>query len=106
MPSLHVKKGDTVLVLSGRSRDKRGIVLSVLPKRGKVVVEGVNVVKRHSKPRPPKDPQGGIVEKPLPIDASNVKLVCPSCGKPTSGRRRLLEDGRPVRFCKLCDEQI
>lgn len=74
MSKVHVKKGDSVYVLSGRDRGKTGKVLEVHTKTGKVTVDGVNIVKKHKKPRPPKDVEGGIKEEAAPIDASNVKL--------------------------------
>ena len=74
MSKVHVKKGDSVYVLSGRDRGKTGKVLEVHTKTGKVTVDGVNIVKKHKKPRPPKEAEGGIKEEPAPIHASNVKL--------------------------------
>ena len=82
MPKMNVKKGDQVEVLSGKDKGARGEVLRALPSEGKVVVEGVAIVKRHTKPNQ-LNQQGGIVEKPAAIDVSNVALVCPSCGKAT-----------------------
>ncbi len=82
----HVKKDDTVVVLAGKDKDKRGKVLGVEPKRNKVLVDGVNVVRRHTKPRPPRFPQGGILEKTMPIDLSNVMLVCPQVQQADPGR--------------------
>lgn len=102
----HVKKDDTVVVLAGKDKDKRGKVLGVEPKRNKVLVDGVNVVRRHTKPRPPKFPQGGIIEKTLPIDLSNVMLVCPKCNKPTRAVAKLQNDGSKIRACRSCNEQI
>ena len=102
----HVKKDDTVVVLAGKDKDKRGKVLGVEPQRGKVLVDGVNVVRRHTKPRPPKFPQGGIIEKTLPIDLSNVMLVCPKCNKPTRAANKLQTDGSKIRACRHCNEQI
>lgn len=102
----HVKKDDTVVVLAGKDKDKRGKVLGVEPKRNKVLVDGVNVVRRHTKPRPPKFPQGGIIEKTLPIDLSNVMLVCPKCNKPTRAQNKLQSDGTKIRACRSCSEQI
>ncbi len=102
---IHVKKGDTVEVIAGRQRGKRGKVLKVAPKHGKVIVEGVNVVKRHSKPTQ-KLPQGGIVEKEAPIYGSRVMLVCPKCGRPARVAHGYLADGTKVRICKRCGEQI
>lgn len=102
----HVKKNDTVVVLSGKDKDKRGKVLGVEPKRNKVLVDGVNVVHRHTKPRPPRFPQGGIIEKTMPIDLSNVMLVCPKCDKPTRISIKVDTAGRRTRVCKHCNEFI
>ena len=97
-----IKKNDNVLVIAGRDRGKRGRVLSVLPAKGRVVVEGVNVVKRHTKPNPQRNIKGGIVEREAPLAISNVQLVCPECGQPARVGRRLREDGRRVRYCVKC----
>jgi large subunit ribosomal protein L24 len=102
MPKMHVKKDDTVMVISGRDKGKRARVLSAMPSEGKVLVEGVNVVKRHTKPRPPKVPQGGILEKALPISASNVMWVCPECSRPVRPAYRELADGTKERYCRKC----
>lgn len=75
MPKMHVKKGDKVVVLTGRDRGKQGTILEVLPKKERVVVDGVNIVKKHQKPRPPAEPEGGIKDIPAPIHVSNVKKV-------------------------------
>lgn len=101
---LHVRKGDTVYILTGKDAGKRGKVLQALPSRRKVVVEGVNVVKRHSRPTKAL-PQGGIVEKEAPIDSSNVMLVCTKCNKPTRVAKKLVDD-KYYRACKRCGEII
>lgn len=103
--SLRVKKGDTVVVLTGKDRDKKGRVLAVIPKKERVIVEGVNIIKKHQRPSR-KYPQGGIIEKEGSIHISNVMLVCPKCDKPTRIGARVLEDGRRVRVCKKCKEVI
>ena len=100
---LSVKREDTVLVITGRNKGKRGRVISVLPKKQKVIVEGVNVKKKHMKPNKQYQ-QGGIIEKESPIYISNVMLVCPKCDKPTRIGNTLLEDGRKLRSCKKCKE--
>ena len=101
---LHVKKGDTVVVLSGKDKGKQGKIISAMPKAGKVVVEGVNKVKRHSKPSL-KVPQGGIVAKEMPLHACKVQLVCPACNKPTRiGHKEV--NGKNSRVCKKCGEVI
>jgi large subunit ribosomal protein L24 len=96
-----IKSGDTVEVRTGNARGTRAKVLVVLPQKGKIVVEGVNRVYRHMR-RSQKNPQGGRLSKEMPIDASNVQLVCPSCGQPTRIGKRLAEDGGKVRFCRKC----
>jgi large subunit ribosomal protein L24 len=101
-PGLAVKKNDQVVVISGRDRGKRGRVLSVVPDKGRVVVEGVNLIKRHTRPNPQRNIKGGIVEREAGLNASNVQLVCPECGAPTRVGRRLLDDGRRVRYCVKC----
>ncbi|ACV61250.1 ribosomal protein L24 [Desulfofarcimen acetoxidans DSM 771] len=105
MPKVHVRKGDTVLVLSGKSEGKKGKIISVLPKKERVIVEGLNKVKRHTKPTQTM-PQGGIVEKEAPIHSSNVMLICNRCSKPTRIGKRVLDDGKKVRTCKKCGEVI
>jgi len=75
MPKMHVKKGDKVVILAGRDRGKQGTILEVFPKKERVVVDGVNIVKKHQKPRPPAEPEGGIKDVPAPIHVSNVKKV-------------------------------
>lgn len=99
-----IQKNDTVLIISGKHRleKKRGRVLKVFPKKNQVIVEGVNIIKRHT--RPTQDlPQGGIIEKEAPIHISNVKLICPKCNRPTRVGLRILDDGSKVRVCKLAD---
>jgi len=97
-----IRKNDNVLVVTGRDRGKRGRVLRVIPARDRVMVEGVNFIKRHTKPNPQRNVKGGIVERESPLDASNVQLVCPECGAQTRIGRKLLDDGRRVRFCVKC----
>jgi large subunit ribosomal protein L24 len=97
-----IKKNDTVLVMAGRDRGKRGRVLRVLPARGRLVVEGVNVIKRHTRANPQRNIQGGIVTREAALDASSVQLVCPECGAATRVGRRRLDDGRRVRYCVKC----
>ncbi|GAB4336878.1 MAG: 50S ribosomal protein L24 [Calditrichia bacterium] len=97
-----VVKNDTVVILSGNNRGKTGRVLKVFPEKNRVVVEGVNIIKKHTKPTQ-QLPQGGIVEKEAPLHISNVKVVCPKCNRPTRVGVRVLEDGSRVRFCKLSD---
>jgi large subunit ribosomal protein L24 len=102
---LHVKKGDTVFVLSGKDKGKSGKVIEALPKKGKVVVEGINTVKRHTKPSQ-KLPQGGIIVKEAAMNSAKVMLVCPECDKPTRIKKSPLANGTLARVCKKCGEVI
>ncbi len=101
-PKVHVKKGDTVLVASGKYKGRVGKVKEVLPRKQAVIVEGVNLVKKAVRPSP-KHPQGGFIEMEAPLHASKVRPICPVCGKPTRVRKKFLEDGRKVRACTKCD---
>ena len=101
-----IRKNDNVLVIAGKDRGKRGRVLKILPEKNRLVVEGVNFIKRHTKPNPGKNVKGGIVEREASLHASNVQLVCPECGATTRIGRRLLEDGRKVRVCRKCEGVI
>ena len=103
---MHVAKDDTVIVLSGKYRGKIGRVLRVLPAAERVIVEHVNMVKRHTKPNPAKGVQGGIVEKEGPIHVSNVMVVDPSTGKPTRVGHKFLADGKKVRVSRKSGEMI
>ena len=102
---LHVKKGDTVLVISGDDRGKKGKVLEVSPKEGKVIVEGKNMVKKHVKPRKMGDP-GGIISAEGAMYASKVMLYCPKCNKPTRISMKVLDGGNKVRVCKHCGAEL
>jgi len=99
-----VRKDDTVMIIAGRERGKTGKVLRLLHKTGRVVVERINLVKRHTKPRGTQ--QGGILEKEAPLHLSNVQPVCSRCDKPARVGTRRLEDGSAVRVCRRCGEQI
>ena len=98
-----VRKNDNVLVTAGKDRGKRGRVLKVLPDSNRIVVEGVNMIKRHTKPNPQRQIKGGLVEREASLHASNVQVVCPECGKATRIGRRILGDGRKVRICRKCE---
>ena len=101
-----VRKNDNVIVITGKDRGKRGRVLKVLPgKNGQIrfIVEGVNMIKRHTKPNPGKNIKGGIVEREAALHASNVQLVCPECGAVTRIGHKILGDGRKVRICRKCE---
>ncbi len=102
---LHVKTGDTVMVLSGKDKGKKGKVLSVNPTDKKVIVEGVSVATRHKKPRKQGE-TGGIVKQETPIYASKVQLVCPKCGKAARTGVKFLENGSKVKYCKKCNEML
>ena len=105
MPRLQtpVRKNDTVIVTTGKDRGKQGRVLKVLPDRNRVIIEGVNIIKRHTRPNPQRNIKGGIVEREGALHASNVQLVCPECGKMTRIGRQVLADGRKVRVCRKCE---
>ncbi|MDE3075022.1 MAG: 50S ribosomal protein L24 [Chloroflexota bacterium] len=105
MSLARVKKDDTVFVISGKDKGKRGKVESVLVDKQKVIVAGVNIVKRHTKPNP-RVLQAGIVEKNAPLHWSKVMLVCTKCEKPTRVRTDWTPDGKKARFCKRCGDII
>ena len=98
-----IRRNDTVIVTAGRDRGKRGRVLRVIPSTNRLLVEGVNMIKRHTRPNPQRNIKGGIVEREAALHASNVQLLCPECGKMTRIGRRLLNDGRKVRICRKCE---
>jgi large subunit ribosomal protein L24 len=98
-----IRRNDNVMVTTGKDRGKTGRVLRLVPATNRVVVEGVNVIKRHTKPNPQRNIKGGVVEREAPLHASNVQLVCPDCGKPTRIGRKVLGDGRKVRVCRKCE---
>ena len=100
---LHVRKNDTVVVVSGKDKGKTGEVLKVSPKTGKVIVNGVNIVKKHQKPTRA-NAQGGIIEREGAIFSSKVMLYCTKCKNATRISNKLLEDGTKVRACKKCGE--
>jgi large subunit ribosomal protein L24 len=104
MALARVRKDDTVMIIAGRERGKTGKVLRLLPKTERVVVERINLVKRHTKPRGTQ--QGGIIEKEAPLHISNVQPVCGRCDKPTRIGTRRLENGDGVRVCRRCGEQM
>ena len=102
---MDIRKNDTVLVISGKDRGKKGRVRFAYPKDGQLLVEGVNFIKKHSKARGTVK-QAGIIEREAPINVSNVMLLCAKCDKPARVGSRFLADGRRVRFCRVCDEVI
>ena len=105
MQSIHVRRGDTVGVIAGRERGKRGKVLHVLTDKRRVVVEHVNMVKKHQRPTQ-KLRQGGIIEREGALALSNVLPICSRCDKPARTGVKVLADGRKVRTCKRCDEPM
>lgn len=102
---VHIKKEDTVLVLSGKDRGKKGKVLSVNPSTNQVIVEGINMATKHKKPRGAYQ-QGGIVHQEAPVHSSNLMLICDKCGKPTKVGKTILDNGEKARVCKKCNEII
>ena len=102
---LGIKKNDTVMLISGDEKGKSGRVLSVLPSKDRILIESLNMIKRHMKPSK-KYSQGGIIEKEAPVRLSKVMLVCPKCSKPTRIGNIMLENGKKIRSCKKCSEVI
>ena len=98
-----IRKNDNVVVTTGKDRGKRGRVVRVVPEKNRLVVEGVNIIKRHTKANPQKNIKGGLIEREAPLHASNVQLVCPECGEPTRLGKKILGDGRKVRVCRKCE---
>lgn len=102
MNKVHVKTGDKVVVINGKYRGKEGKVMQVSPSEGKVIVEGVNIVTKHVKPRRA-DEQGGLIQAESALYADKVQLVCPKCGRPTRVGHKINEKGKKVRTCKKSD---
>jgi large subunit ribosomal protein L24 len=102
---MHVKKNDMVMIMAGKEKGKSGKIIKVFTSKGRLLVENLNIVKRHSRPTKA-NAQGGIIEKEAPIASSNVLLLCAACGKPTRTGMRFLEDGSKARFCKKCNEIV
>jgi large subunit ribosomal protein L24 len=102
MTKLKIKKNDQVLVIAGKDRGVRGRVLRVFAQEGKALVERVNLLKKHTRPNPAKQVQGGILEREAPIQLSKLKIVCPECGQPARLGRKRLDDGTSARVCKKC----
>ncbi|MEO7538846.1 MAG: 50S ribosomal protein L24 [Pyrinomonadaceae bacterium] len=98
-----IRRNDNVQVITGKDRGKKGRVLRVIADKNRLVVEGINFVKRHTRPNPGRGVKGGILEKEAPLHASNVQLVCPECSAPTRIGHKVLEDGRKVRICRKCE---
>ena len=102
---MKIQKNDNVIIIAGKDRGKKGKVRQVITKKNRLIVEGFNLAKRHSKTKG-QTRQGGIIELEAPMDASNVMLVCPKCSKPARVGYKILPDGKKVRFCRACDETI
>lgn len=101
-----VKKGDTIAVLAGKDNGKKGKILHVFPKKNRVMVEGINFVKRHTRGDPRKGQQGGIITRETSIHISNIMLICPNCNQPSRLGKIILNNGSKVRVCKKCNEII
>ena len=103
--SLKLSKGDEVVVITGKDKGKRGRIQGVDRSASTVIVAGLNIAKRHTKPNPSKNTKGGIIEQPMPLAFGKVMVVCPHCGKPTRVAHRIEEDTKE-RICKRCGESI
>ncbi len=102
---MRVRKNDTVLVVAGKERGKTGKVIKVLPKKSRLFIERVNLVKRHTRPRNAREP-GGIAEKEASIHVSNVMIMCDPCNAPVRVGHKILEDGQKVRICRRCGQGL
>ncbi len=102
---VRLKKGDNILVICGEDKGKSGKIIDLFPKESRVIIEGINFLKKHMKPTQ-KSPQGGIVRQEGPINLSNVRLICNKCNKPTSVKYEKTKEGKKVRVCKKCGEII
>jgi len=105
MAGMKIRKGDKVQVLQGKDRGKQGAVVFAYPQTRKVVVDGLNVAKKHQKPTRAMQ-QGGIIDKEMPLHASSVAIVCPSCSKPTRVGYRFESDGTKIRVCRKCEGDL
>ena len=105
MGKMHIRRDDTVVVITGKDKGKKGKVLVVVPSKNRVIVEGVDIVSRHTRPTSQTN-QGGIIKKEAPIDASNVMLYCSKCDKGVRVGIKLLENGEKARVCKKCGAVI
>jgi large subunit ribosomal protein L24 len=102
---MKIHKGDQVIVLQGKDKGKKAEVVRALPDRNRVILEGVNVAKRHAKPTRATQ-QGGVIDKFMPVDVSTVALICRSCDQPTRVGYRVEDDGEKVRVCKKCESTL
>lgn len=105
MPKLKLKKGDQVKILAGKDRGKKGKVLKIFPRKEQLIIEGKNLIKKHTRPTQ-KSPQGGIREREGPLHISNVQLICPNCNQPTRVAKGVTSSGSSVRVCKKCEADI
>lgn len=101
-----IHKDDNVIILAGKDKGKIGKVVKVLRSKNKVVVEKANISKKHAKPNPYANQPGGIVDKEMPMDVSNVQFVCSACSQPTRLGYKITDDNKKVRYCKKCNETI
>ncbi|WP_291318718.1 50S ribosomal protein L24 [Desulfonatronospira sp.] len=106
MSKMKIKQNDKVMIISGKDKTKIGKVLKIYHNKGKVLVEGLNKIKKHVKPNPYKQEQGGIKDSEAPVHISNVRVVCDACANPTKPGFRETADGQKVRFCRKCDENF
>ena len=102
---MQIRKNDSVIVIGGKERGKTGKVLRVVPDKDTVIIERLNIVKRHTKPRGPQQP-GGIVEKEAAIHASNIMILCDKCNAPVRVGHKTLADGKKIRICRRCNEAL
>lgn len=102
---MKIRKGDRVVVLSGKDKGREGTVTFAYPEKGSVIVDGANMAKRHQKPTK-QTQQGGIIDKEMPVDVSNVAILCPACSKPTRIGYRFEPDGTKVRICRKCEGDL
>lgn len=103
--NVNVKKGDEVVVLAGKDKGRRGKVQKVMPSDNAVIIEGINFAKKHAKPNKA-NPQGGVIDKALPVDISKVMVVCPGCSQPTRVQKESAVDGKSVRKCRHCGRTL
>lgn len=102
---MQIRKNDSVMIIAGRERGKTGKVLRVIPDKDAAIIERVNLIKRHSRPKGPQQP-GGIVEKEASIHASNLMIMCDKCNAPVRIGRKILADGKKIRICRRCGEAL
>jgi large subunit ribosomal protein L24 len=102
---VQIRKNDSVMIIAGRERGKTGKVLRVIPDKGAAIIERVNLIKRHTRPKGPQQP-GGIVEKEASIHASNLMIMCDKCNAPVRIGRKILADGKKIRICRRCGEAL